>query len=199
MSAPRHLAAAALGGLILALSLPPWPGSTGMWLLGVIGAGVVFAAVDGPRLRSRLARGMATGIGLYLPALWWMRDFSLPGFVVTVLLEAVILAAALALVPGAGRGRPGARVAAFPAALVVAEAVRGAWPFGGLPLAGIELGQVAGPLAPAARLGGRLLIVALVGLAGACLASAATTAIRMRARPGSSGRTTPASPPDAGT
>jgi apolipoprotein N-acyltransferase len=64
-----------------------------------------------------------------------------------------------------------ARVVVVPAALVVAEAVRGAWPFGGLPISGIELGQVDGPLAGAARLGERLLLVALVGLAGVGLAA----------------------------
>ena len=180
MSAPRRLATSALGGLLLALSLPPWPGSTGSWPLGVVGAAVVFAAVDGRRLRARLGAGMAAGLGLYLPGLWWMRDFNVPGFVVVVVLESAILAGALALVPSSERrgAGPGGRVAAFPAALVVAEAARGAWPFGGLPLAGIELGQVAGPLAPAARLGGRLLIVALVGLAGAALASVVVSAVR---------------------
>ncbi|MEA2686800.1 MAG: apolipoprotein N-acyltransferase [Actinomycetota bacterium] len=187
MSAPRTLALAALGGLLLALSLPPWPGSTGTWLLGVVGAAVVFAAVDGRRMRARVAGGMAAGLGLYLPGLWWMRDFSLPGFVATVVVEAAILALALALMPAASRAGPGVRLAAFPAALVVAEAVRGAWPFGGLPLAGIELGQVAGPLGSVARLGGRLLIVALVGLAGAALASAVRT-VRPRSRDRPAGR-----------
>ena len=178
MSAPRTLATAALGGLILALSLPPWPGSTGTWWLGVIGAALVFAAVDGRRLRARMGAGMAAGLGLYLPGLWWMRDFSLPGFLATVVLESAILAGATALVPTGVRSRAGPRLrlAAFPAALVLAEAARGVWPFGGLPLAGIELGQVAGPLAPAARLGGRLLVVGLVALAGA----AAATAVRRR-------------------
>ena len=178
MSAPRTLAKAAVGGLLLAVSLPPWPGSTGTWLLGVVGAALVFAAVDDRRLRIRVGAGMAAGLGLYLPGLWWMRDFSLPGFLATVILESAILAGATALVPGGARSRagPGWRLAAFPAALVVAEAVRGVWPFGGLPLAGIELGQVAGPLAPAARLGGRLLVVGLVALAGA----AAATAVRRR-------------------
>ena len=148
-----------------------------------MGAALVFAAVDGRRLRHRVIGGMAAGLGLYLPGLWWMRDFNLPGYGATVVLEAAILAAALALVPSARRrAGPGLRMAAFPAALVVAEAVRGAWPFGGLPLAGIELGQISGPLGPAARLGGRLLIVGLVGLAGAALASAVATVIR---RPGS--------------
>jgi apolipoprotein N-acyltransferase len=98
-----------------------------------------------------------------------MRDFSLPGYVVATLLEAAILAASLALVPATGRRR----AVAFPAALVVAEAVRGGWPFGGLPVSGIDLGQVDGPLATAARLGGRLLLVAMVGLAGVGLAALA--------------------------
>ena len=85
-----------------------------------------------------------------------------PGLVAIVTLEALILALALALVPASGL----VRIVAFPSALVAAEAVRGAFPFGGLPLAGIDLGQAGGPLAPAARLGGRLLIVGVVGLAG---------------------------------
>jgi apolipoprotein N-acyltransferase len=108
--------------------------------------------------------GGAAGFGLYLPGLWWMRDFSLPGYVVASLLQVAILALALSAV---------ARMVAFPAALVVAEAVRGAWPFGGLPISGIDLGQVDGPLAGAARLGERLLLVALVGVAGAGLAALA--------------------------
>ncbi len=178
MSAPRTLATGALGGLLLALSLPPWPSPTGTWWLGIMGGAVLFAAVDGRRLRFRLGGGLAAGLGLYLPGLWWMRDFSLPGFVVTVLLEAAILAAALAVMPRAGPRGP--RTAAFAAAVVLAEAVRGVWPFGGLPLAGIELGQAAGPLAPAARLGGRLLLVGLVALAGAGLAVLLTPVRRRR-------------------
>jgi apolipoprotein N-acyltransferase len=59
----------------------------------------------------------------------------------------------------------------FPAALVAAEAVHDHWPFGGVPLAGVALGQAGGPLAPAARLGGHLVLVALVGVAGAGLAA----------------------------
>src|SRR5439155_238366 len=45
------------------------------------------------------------------------------------------------------------------------------------------LGPVGGPLAPAARVGGQLLLVGLVGLAGAGLAELYATA-RRRGRPG---------------
>lgn len=179
MSAARLLAVAALGGLLVALSLPPWPGSTGVWALGVAGAAVLFRAIDGRRLGARAGAGLAAGVGLYLPGLWWMRDFSLPGMVASVVLEAAVLAAAMAIVPRAG---PRRRLAAFPAALVLAEAVRGVWPLGGLPLAGIDLGQAAGPLAPAARVGGRLLVVGLVALAGAAVATAVATAVGRRPR-----------------
>ena len=160
-------------GLLLAFSLPaglPWTGDGGLWPLGVAGAAALFLALAGAGWRRRLALGLVAGLGLYVPGLWWMRDFSLPGWLVATLLEAAILAVAVAIVPPDGRRR----LVAFPAALVLAEAVRGAWPFGGVPLSGIDLGQVAGPFGPSARLGGRLLLVALVGLAGAGLASLAT-------------------------
>ncbi|MGI8985127.1 MAG: apolipoprotein N-acyltransferase [Acidimicrobiales bacterium] len=146
-----------VGGLLLAASLPP----VGAWPLGLAGAALVFLALDGPR---RWAAGLAAGAGLYLPGLWWMRDFSIPGYVVATLLEAGILAAGVSLVSGRWRAP------AFPAALVLVEAVRGTWPFGGLPISGIDLGQVGGPLQGAARIGGRLLLVALVGVAGVALA-----------------------------
>jgi apolipoprotein N-acyltransferase len=129
-----------------------------------VGAALLYLAVDGAPVRQRALVGVAAGLGLYLPGLWWMRDFSLPGYLAATLLETAILAGGLALVRC---------TAAFPAALVLVEAVRGSWPFGGLPISGIDLGQVDGPLAAAARIGGRLLLVALVGMGGLALAGLA--------------------------
>ena len=130
----------------------------------MIGAALLFLALEGPR---PWAVGLAAGVGLYVPGLWWMRDFSLPGYAVAILLQAAILAAGVSLVSGRWRAL------AFPAALVLVEAVRGTWPFGGMPISGIDLGQVGGPLEGAARIGGRLLLVALVGVAGVALAALA--------------------------
>src|SRR5215218_10979196 len=73
----RSMGTALAGGLLLAASLPPWPVSTGAWPLGLIGAALLFRSIDGRAARQRLARGMVAGLGLYLPGLWWMRDFSL--------------------------------------------------------------------------------------------------------------------------
>src|SRR4051794_9974705 len=96
-------AMAAAGGGLLAASLPPWPSAVGAWPLGLLGAALLFVALEGLPAWRRVACGMAAGAGLYLPGLWWMRDFSAPGYLVATVLEAGILAAGVALVPAAGR------------------------------------------------------------------------------------------------
>ena len=58
-------------------------------------------------------------------------------------------AVAGALVPPDHRRRT-----AFSAALVLAELLRWTWPFGGVPLATMAMGQVSGPLGSTARIGG---------------------------------------------
>jgi apolipoprotein N-acyltransferase len=157
---PRRLAAGLAAGLLLTASLPP----VGWWPLGLAGVAVLHWTLTGAGWRGRLGAGAAAGLGLYGPGLWWATEFHAVGWVVLVLLEALLLAAALALAPGARGG--GAVALALPGALVLAEAVRGRWPFGGLPLAGIDLGQVDSPLLPVARLGGHLLLTAVAGLSG---------------------------------
>ena len=177
------LIGAGLGaGALLALSLPPW----GWWPLALLGAAVLASALRDQPWRRRLLAGFAAGVGLYGIGLWWMIEFSAPGYVAATLLQGVIVAVAMAAVPPG----PG-RLPAFPAAMVLADALHGHWPFGGVPLGGIALGQAAGPLAGAARVGGHLLLVALVAGAGAALAGMAEWA-RHRAR--HSGGSTPAAP-----
>jgi apolipoprotein N-acyltransferase len=160
-----------VAGGLLAASLPPW----GWWVLGPAGAAALATGLRCQPAKVRCACGLAAGVALYAPALFWMADFSLPGYPIAVAIEAAFLvAAALVVVPGP------LRLLALPAALVIFEAARGSWPFGGLPLAHLALGQVGGPLAPAARVSGQLLIVALVGLAGAGLAELVAAARRPR-------------------
>jgi apolipoprotein N-acyltransferase len=57
-------------------------------------------------------------------------------------------------------------VAALPAALVLVEWARGAFPFEGVPVATLAQTQVGGPLLEAARVGGPLLVAAAVACAG---------------------------------
>src|SRR5207247_3923796 len=101
----------------------------------------VAAGLRGRPVTPRFVCGLAAGIGLYAPGLFWMTYFSVPGYPFAVVIEAAFLgAAALLVVPGPGR------LLALPAALVLFEAARGSWPFGGMPLAHLALGQVGGPL-----------------------------------------------------
>ncbi len=147
-------------GLLIALSLPPW----GWWPLAFLGAALLFLRLRGLRLRSRILAGWLAGLGCFVPGLWWSAAFNWYGAVVLVVVEALSMAAAAALVPP-DRGR----VAAFVGSFTLLEALRMAWPFGGLPLGGVFLGQADGPLLDVARLGGPLLLTAVVWLGGAGL------------------------------
>ena len=62
--------------------------------------------------------------------------------------------------------------------MILVEWIRDMWPFGGLPIGGIALGQVSGPLGTAARIGGPLLLTGLVWLGGAGIGSLLTAAAR---------------------
>jgi apolipoprotein N-acyltransferase len=96
----------------------------------------------------------------------WARTFNWYGALVLALLEALSLAVAAALTPP-HRGR----ALGFVAAATLLEALRMAWPFGGLPLGGAFLGQADGPLVQLARLGGPLLLTAGVWAGGVAVAS----------------------------
>jgi apolipoprotein N-acyltransferase len=113
--------------------------------------------------------GANFGVGWFVPAPEWMWGFSPPGAVLAVVLESAITA------PRPRRcSRPAVTAAllALPAALVLAEALRGRWPFGGLPLAGPTLDKVDGPLLRAAAAGGPLLVLGFAAVAGVALAAA---------------------------
>jgi apolipoprotein N-acyltransferase len=156
----RRIAARGLAaGLLVTLGLPPF----GWWPLALAGIAVLVRGQD--RItgrRPRLTLGVAFGLGFLGPGLWWMTEFSLPGWLLASLLEAAIVAVAVAVVP--------ARSWLLPATLLLADAFRGIWPFGGVPIATVFDSQVGGPLLQAARLGGGLLVTVLVVLTGLALA-----------------------------
>ncbi len=158
-------------GVVLALSLPPW----GWWPLGLVGAAILYWRLGGLPLRTRVWSGWLTGLGCYAIGLFWSRAFNWYGAVVLVLVEALFVAAAAALTPPR-RGR----APAFVAANTLAEALRMSWPFGGLPLGGVFLGQAGGPLVQLARLGGPLLITAGVWAGGVVVATVAARLAALR-------------------
>ena len=160
-------------GLLLALSLPPW----GWWPLGLAGAGLLYWRLAALPWASRLWSGWWAGIGCFALGLMWARAFNWYGALVLILLEALFMAAAAGLTPPR-RGRAPAYVAAF----TLTEAIRMTWPFGGLPLGGVFLGQADGPLLPLARLGGPLLLTAAVWAGGVGVATFVCGMDRVRVR-----------------
>src|ERR687892_370443 len=69
---------------------------------------------------------------------------------------------AFVAVPAAAPGR----WLALPGAVGVLELFRWSWPFGGVPLSSLAVGQVAGPLAPVLRIGGAVLLVEAANIPG---------------------------------
>ncbi len=162
-------------GVLLALSLPPW----GWWPLGLVGAALLYWRLAGLSLRSRIWSGWLAGLGCDAIGLAWARAFNWYGAVFLILIEALFFAAAAAATPPR-RGR----APAFVGACTLAEAVRMTWPFGGLPLGGVFLGQARGPLVELARLGGPLLITAGVWAGGVAVATFIAALVARRSRVG---------------
>lgn len=161
-------------GVLLTLTLPP----VGLWVCGPLGAAVLWWRLRGLRARTRLLAGLCCGLGLYVPGLFWSLHFNVYGGITLMVAESLALALGALLSPP-GRGR----TAALPGVMVLTEALRSSWPFGGLPIGSVALGQIGGPAGGAARLGGPLLLVGLVWAAGSGLGAVAVGVAGRRSRP----------------
>ncbi len=150
-------------GVLVALSLPPF----GFWIRAGLGHAVLYVRLIGLSARQRAVAGAAAGIGLLALSLLWAWEFSAPGYVAMTIAETAMLTVCIVAIPP----RRGTALA-FPAAIVAFEAWISAWPFGGVPLGTIALGQVGGPLGQAARLGGPLLLTALACVCGVAIGEA---------------------------
>ena len=148
-----------IGGAAASVSLPPF----GFWPLGFLGIAILLLALEDQPIGQRSITGLAFGLGLFVPGLWWAQHFNWYGAALLMVVEAAFFAAACALVtPGRGR------TLSVVGALVLAEAVRESWPLGGLPIGGLPLGQTDGPLFDIARLAGPfgLMMAVVIGGAG---------------------------------
>lgn len=147
----------------------------GFWILAIPGLVLLDRCLASVDRRTRFRRGWLFGTTLLWPTTWWMHELTLPGWLIAGPALAAILGVAVMLVPPTGAGR----WLALPGAWVLFEAIKGRWPFGGVPLSNLAVGQVAGPLAPVARVGGSL----LVGFVTVALAVGCSTALARRWRP----------------
>jgi len=149
----------------------------GFWPLGIVGVGLLGSLLGGRRARTRALIGFLGGMGLYGVTIYWFTEFNFIGGVVSMMIESAFLAGAAALTPP-GRGRQ----IGWIGALVLQDWVRTYIPFGGVPLGGIPIGQGQGPLAPAARIGGDLLVTGVVALLGVALEGLIRALVAARAK-----------------
>lgn len=168
-SRPVAALRALLAGICLAASVPPW----GWWPLAFVGIAVLDGLVADQPWRTRFARTWLVAVAWLYPSTLWMFDLTGPGYVVAGAFFALYFAAAGALTPAG----PARRIV-LPLAFALAEVARWSWPFGGVPLAHLALGQVDSPLGQAARVGGSMLVVVLVVVIGQVLAAAAQRTYR---------------------
>lgn len=153
-------------GLCIAASVPPW----GWWPLAFVGLASWDRLIADQPWASRFRRSWVVAAGWLYPAMLWMWDLTPPGYVIACAAYAAYFGVAMAAVP---RQAP-ARWIAFPAAIVLAEAARWAFPFGGVPLATLAMSQAAAPLGQAARLGNAIFVSGMVAVGGVALSAAVT-------------------------
>jgi len=169
-SASRRVAArCVIGGLLVTASLPPF----GWWPLTFPGIALLDSLIaEQPALR-RFRRGWLWAMAWLLPSTLWMWWLTKPGWILQAIVYSGYIGLACALTPP-GRWR---RVA-LPAAITLAELIRFAWPFGGVPLASFAIAQANGPLLGLARIAGALGLIAITVIAGQALASLARGTLR---------------------
>ncbi len=149
-------------GLLLAAGLPPW----GWWPLSILGVALFTRLLDHRDWWGRGGLAFGTSAGFLFPGMAWAFEFTLPGYLAAVAIVVVITGSALVLVPPTGWPT----WVGVPAALALAEWTRSVVPFGGVPIATPAQTQIGGPLDQVARIGGPLLLAALVGIAGVAVA-----------------------------
>jgi apolipoprotein N-acyltransferase len=161
-----------LAGLLLAASMPP----RGAWVAAPIGVAVLADALRDTSRPRRFLFGAAAGVALFAITLHWVTGFSAAAYLALVVFEATLFGLAMVVVhPRRGRWWT------LPAALVVLEALRARFPFGGFPIPGLALSQLDGPFAAAAPLGGSLLVLAVTATAGAGATALIRSPRRVRA------------------
>ena len=152
-----------VAGLALVAAIPPW----GWWPLGIVGIAMLDLLIADQPALGRFRRTWLVSVVWLSIGMVWMWDLTPPGYVIASVAYATYFAVAVTAVPP-GRGR---RIA-LPGAIALAEAARWAFPFGGVPLATLPQGQVAGPLSDVVRVAGPLLLVFVTVVAGQALAAA---------------------------
>lgn len=121
----------------MALSLPPW----GFWPAAFVGIALFEMSLGArPSWRRRLGHGWLFGLTWMAMGMGWMWFLTAPGYLAAITVFAGFHALAAVAAPTGPW-----RMIGRPVAHTLVEAVRLVWPFGGVPLATLGIGQAGGP------------------------------------------------------
>lgn len=136
----RRVVAPATAGLLVAASMPPW----GWWPLGLVGIASYASLAVSQRASAGFVPAFGFSLAWFLPCLSWVWFLTVPGYFIVVLLFAAMHGLAGAVARQLARDDRSHRTALLVCHSLV-EALRMSWPFGGVPIATIAIGQVGGP------------------------------------------------------
>ena len=137
-----------VAGLLVAASMPPW----GWWPLGFIGIALYGSLAVGRKEKS-FSTGFLFAAAWFLPSMAWMWFLTAPGYLVAILIFSVLHGFASYIASKLSTNDNSHRTALI-VCHSLAEVLRLSFPFGGVPLATLAIGQVSGPLADLAPLMG---------------------------------------------
>jgi apolipoprotein N-acyltransferase len=136
-------------GLLVAISMPPW----GWWPLALIGIAWHGRIAIDRRDSATFSTGFFFALGWFVLPLSWMRYLSMPGFIATCIIFAVMHGGASYVAARVSTKDRHHRQALIVCHALV-EVLRMSWPFGGVPIATLAIGQATSPLASLAPLAG---------------------------------------------
>ncbi len=150
-----------LAGLLTSLSVAPF----GFWILGPLGIALLYRQLYNKTARQRLLVGFLFALGYFAISYLWVTSLVAAGYVVLVIFEALLTGIGTCLTKPPNLVR-------FAGVLTLVDAFRWTWPFGGMPMGSLALGQAASPLGQLGRLGGPLLVEFVTILIGAAIGEA---------------------------
>lgn len=137
-----------VAGLLVAASMPPW----GWWPLAFVGI-ALYGSMAVQRRGKSFSTGFLFAAAWFFPSMAWMWFLTAPGYLV-----AIMIFCAMHGVAGYIAAKLSNTDSSHRTALIIchslAEVLRLSFPFGGVPLATLAIGQVSGPLADLAPLMG---------------------------------------------
>jgi apolipoprotein N-acyltransferase len=146
-----------LSGLFFGLAQPPF----NQWELTIVAISFLVISVYNVSFKQKFLIGFISGVVQYVISLTWVTGFSVPGYLVIVLYDSLLIGVASLFIPAAKYKNRSALLKSLIVGLSFSliDAFKSRFPFGGLPIDGFAISQSDSFFRNYAILGGEPLIV----------------------------------------